>query len=190
APLTGIALDLTTPGVASPHRVLCVTNGMNIARIDVQASCAAGAAILEPASFAFPTNPFSVTGGPLSGLAFSGHGVKFGAVTGPVAQLTGSEIIGAATAVTMTGAAPGAALVFSGAGGALCPPMPGPGGVMLVVAPTFVAGPYAHLGTLSLPVVIPAGAAAGTPTFLQFINQKTAGGFEATQGLLMTTSRP
>lgn len=189
-PLTGIAVDTTTPGLGAPGtKVLMVTDGTTIARIDATGSCSTGTAMLAAASFAFPTSLWAVPGDPLSGLAFSAHGVSFGSGSGPTLSLVGNAIPGlVGPTIELTAAAPGMAVIFIDSA-ALCPSAVFKG-LPLLVAPASFAGPFVHGGSLVLPATIPAATSIGQEIYLQAFNRAGGGLWESSPGLAFTTSRP
>lgn len=186
-PLTGLDVDTTTPGFGSASKTLFATNGTEIVRLDVTASCGAAVPALAAPSFAFPSSHFLVPLGPLSGLAFAAHGATFGAGSGPDIRYHGNAVVGTTHALDLAGAAPGNAGLFVDFA-ALCPALPFKG-LKLYVLPTLVVGPIAHGGSVSVPVTLPPGSPVGIELFLQWFN-KTAGGWESTPAMVLTSSRP
>jgi hypothetical protein len=187
APLTGLDVDTTTPGFASPAQVIMATDGLQIARIDVTSACSGAGVALAPPTFAFPNALFPVAGGPVSGLAFSAQGTSFGGGSGPDIGYAGHSHVGSTHNIHLFGALPGQAGLFLDFG-ALCP-APLFKGLPLHVAPLAVIGPIPHTGTvLSVPATIPATAPIGVELFLQWFNKVGPGVWQSTPGMVITTS--
>lgn len=185
-PLTGIDLDTTTPGMTSPGQMALLTNGPLIARVDLTASCGFGGAFLAPPSFAFPLPIFPVASGPLSGLGFSDHAKTYGAGSGPAIGFTGNAILGSTHSVTLSGALPGTAGLFVDLT-ALCPAGVFKG-LPLYVFPSFIVGPLAHAGSISLPLTLTGAFPVGLEMQLQWFNKAAGGVWQNTSGMLITVA--
>lgn len=185
-PLTGIDLDTTTPGVSTGSQVAFVTNGPLIMRVDLTLSCVAGAAVLPPTTFTFPAGIFPVSSGPLSGLGFSDHAVTYGTGSGASIGYTGHATLGSTNAITMSGALPGTAGLFVDLF-ALCPAGAFKG-LPLYVLPTFIVGPFAHAGSISLPLAISGIFPVGLEMQLQWFNKAGAGVWQSSSGMVITVA--
>ena len=173
--VTGLAVDTSTPGFAALTKIVNVTDGIMVARIDATASCSGAGVFLAPPTFAFPLAMFPVAGGPASGLAYAAHGTTFGVGSGPDIAYTGHSYVGSVNAIQLIGAAPGVAGMFLDFG-ALCPP-PLFHFRFTHVAPAIVIGPIAHGGfLLTLPAAIPAATPVGVEIMFQWFNNPTAAG--------------
>jgi hypothetical protein len=189
-PLTGIAMDTTTPGFGVPTKVVGVTDGLTIARIDVGTTCAAAGVFLAPPTFAFPTSMIPVVTGPTSGLAYAAHGTTFGTGSGPEILYKGHSVVPSANTISLIGASVGTAGLFLDFT-ALCPPLMFKG-LPLHVFPAIVIGPLPHGGTATLPAALPVGTPIGVEIMAQFYNKPAGAGvpWESTPGLVLTTALP
>jgi hypothetical protein len=192
-PLTGIAVDTTTPGVTTASKCVFVTNGTSIARVDVSASCAGFGPVLAAPSFAFPTPFMAVASGPISGLAFADHGVEFGVGSGPEIDYSGQATLGTTNTVTLVGATPGVAGLFVDFA-ALCPPLTFKA-LPLHVFPFLIIGPISHAGAITLPLSLGPGTPVGLELYMQWFNKglPVAGAapvWESTPAMLLTIGRP
>lgn len=187
-PLTGITYDSTTPGVGAPSKLLYVTDGPRIAKLDASASCAGGGVVPFGPSFPFPASIWPAPTGPLCGLAYAAHGTTYGSGNGPTIRYTGHSVVGGGpNMLTLSGAAPGAAAVFLDFA-ALCPPGVFKG-LPLYTMPGILIGPIPHGGSLSIPASMPAGTPFGAEVYMQWWNKTAAGGWQNTAGLVVTASR-
>jgi len=190
-PLTGIAVDTSTPGWTHPNQVLVVTDGPRIARYDAVMSCGAGGGlgVLAANDFAFPLSLYPVASGPLSGLAYSAHHVNFGAGSGPGIRLVGQALPGLpSTSIEMFGALPGVNAYLFINFFALCPP-----GMLkfqpLHVTPAILVGPMGpHTGQIFLPTVLP--AFIGLEVYMQWFSKVGFGMWQSSPGMAITIARP
>lgn len=187
-PLTGLDIDVTTPGFASAVKCAIITNGPLMMRIDVTTSCTLGGPVLAAPSFAFPSPVMPIPAGPLSGIAFADHAVPYGVGTGPAIGYTGHAVVGTTNAITLAGAAPGTAGLFVDFG-ALCPPAVFKG-LPLFVLPAILVGPLAHGGSITLPFAIAPATPLGVELHMQWISRSAAGVWESSPAQMLTISRP
>lgn len=190
-PLTGLAVDTTTPTVFGLPLTLYVTDGFAIKRIFVPGGMAA------PVFYTPLPCYFNPAAGPVNGLAFALHGVTFGpncSTTGVlppnIASTGNSSSPGALTLALKAGPPNGMAYLFLDTT-ALCPPL-GFKGCPLYVPPTWLFGPFPVPigGSLTLPGALPPGLPAGVGLHFQWVCRVKNGGWVLSEGLRMTLGLP
>ncbi len=182
APLVGIAVDTSTCGT------LFVTTGPLVMHVGFAGAPAAPTIYAPVPCFPFPGPPGT------NGLTFDAAGVPFGASCDPVLPPPTMGTFGQATTpgpgfgVTLTGSAPGIALLV--VGGPTCPPG------FLGVCPVYTLpalltiGPFPSGAALTVPLPIPAGVPCTTGAIgLQFLIGKTGGGFQTTNGIEVSVAQ-
>jgi hypothetical protein len=191
-PLTGIAIDTATPSVFGAPISMYVTNGPLTYR------CIPGGGPAPPTFYrTAPCVPGVLA--PLNGLGYSLHTIAYGVGTDPILLVppvaTGggqSSTPSGPMSITLSSNAPGMAYLLYGLAPA-CPVIGFLGGNSLYIAPPLFGpvGPFpVGVAGLTLPFAIPAAAPVGASLYLQWIVAKTAGGFQATNGVELTIGLP
>lgn len=200
-PMQGISLDRASlAGLAGFPPALYVTDGITIVYVAIGGGPAAP-------TFYTTANCIPVAGAPISGLAYTSHGITYGKGTDPAglvpprAFTTGqfSSPSGPIT-IELVGADPTPGTVASLAlslgapfgAGAACPPISGLGGNLIQVAPPFLTtlGPFPVAGgSLTLPGTIPP-TFAGIQIMGQWFVGKGSGGIQVTNGIEFTIGFP
>ena len=190
-PLTGLAVDTTTPSFFGMPLTLVVTDGFSINRVFVPGGMGAP-------TFYTPVPCYPVpTGLPVNGLAFALHGITFGkgcSTTGVVpprmASTGNSSTPGAMTLQLTGGPANGSAWLCVDLL-AQCPPFVFKG-CPLYVFPTWLFGPFPipATGSITLPVVLPPALPTSQGVFLQWVCKPLLGGWSFSEGLALTIGLP
>ncbi len=201
-PMQGIALDTASlPGLGGGPPALYVTDGAIIVYL------VPGGGPAAP-TFYTTANCLPVPGGPISGLAYTSHGIVYGKGTDPTGILPPTAATkgqftspSGPVAIDLAGAdpTPGGMTVltlslgFPFGAGAACPPIPGLGGNLIQVAPpfAFTLGPFPipPSGAVTLPGAIPPGF-AGIQIMGQWFVGKGSGGIQTSNGVEFTIGIP
>lgn len=207
APLTGIAYDLSSPGIPAfttnqPAPSLLVTDGAVIEYIDTTTAGPAAP------TFYHSGGPCLPTPAPLNGLAWTSHSVNWGAPPGATAFVsTGqSSTPGPTFGIGMTGGTPGSNVwIFFGinvpgspSGGFFCPPLPSLGSLLYVDIFTppgglIFLGAMPGTGVFFLPAPIGPAPPPGVMAYAQFledISTTGVGPFTLTDPALITMTAP
>lgn len=190
-PLTGLAVDTTTPSVFGMPLTLYVTDGFAINRIFVPGGMGAPTFYTPVPCYLNPA------ASPVNGLAFALHGVTFGqncsttGVVPPRIASSGNSSSPGTLTLALTGGPPNGLAYLLLDTSALCPPVFFKG-CPLYVLPTWLIGPFnlPGAGNMSLAGVLPAGLPAGVGLHFQWVCRSKAGAFMLTEGLEATLGLP
>lgn len=191
-PLTGIAVDVSTPNVFGSPIEIYATDGVTVGRFTIGGPPGPIPTFYSP-FFCFPAGT-----PPLNGIGFSLHPIAYGVGTDPT--LLPPPVMGATgqsctpsgpMTLTLTGAAPGMCYLLYSLAPA-CPAIPFLGGNLLYLMPPLFGpvGPFPVAGGFTLPFAVPAGAPVGASIYLQWVVAKAAGGFQVTNGIEMRIGMP
>jgi hypothetical protein len=192
-PLTGIAVDVSTPNAFGSPIEIYATDGVTVARFSI------GGVPGPVPTFYSPLACFPAGTPPLNGIGFSLHPIAYGIGTDPtglpvpVMAATGQSCTPSGPmTLTLAGAAPGACALFYSLGAA-CAPIPFLGGNLLYLTPPLFGpiGPFPEAGAFALPFAVPAGSPVGASIYLQWIVVKAGGaGFQASNGIELRIGMP
>jgi len=189
APLQGIAVDTTAPAT------LYVTDGIMISRMVVPA---AGVPAPAPPTFFAPFACYPAGVPPLNGLAFTEHGITYGAgldnsgAPAPTIGSFGNSFVGnPGFGITLSGSVPGSiARCYYSTGTALCPSFPVLGLPLLIFPPSALGTAIVGAGGTAT-LVVPLGAVPpGVTVWMQWLGITPLPSLQMSDGLSITTGLP